>query len=266
MVMSEISDKLACLSQLISAYKTVGIAYSGGVDSTTLAVVACRTLGPDNVLLVHGASCLIGERVSQEADTRIKMVVPDVRIRHLTLSVLHEPRIATNDADRCYYCKKIIFQAFQAEIEKENIEQLLDGTNLDDLQQDRPGLRAIRELRVHTPLAEAGLTKADVRALARYLGLPQADTPADSCLATRIAPFTRLSPAVLQLVDTMEAHFRHMGYVGCRLRPRGTTIIVELRAADIGRCAGQDRESIRSYFLSHGFTTVLLDLQPRPAS
>ena len=91
MVMSEISDKLACLSQLISAYKTVGIAYSGGVDSTTLAVVACRTLGPDNVLLVHGASCLIGERVSQEADTRIKMVVPDVRIRHLTLSVLHEP-------------------------------------------------------------------------------------------------------------------------------------------------------------------------------
>ena len=174
------------------------------------------------------------------------------------------PEFAANPSDRCYHCKKAIFSTFLALARERHIPWLADGTNSDDLQQHRPGQRAVTELGVRSPFTEAGLAKEEIRLLSRALGLSTWNKPSASCLATRIPTHTPITMTNLGLVETAERTLHTLGYHGCRVRLLGTALTIELAAGDIARLAGHgDFITVRTYLYSLGAEKVFLDLLER---
>ncbi len=150
-------------------------------------------------------------------------------------------------------------------MERNGFAELLDGTNVDDLKYHRPGLRAIHELGVNTPLLEAGLNKDEIRFLAKELGLPNFDKPSNSCLATRIAPNQTITLDLLKCINRAETFLEDRGLNGCRVQPRGKMIIIDLRANNPEIIVSKEiRSEINIYFKSLGFDTVLVDLETKP--
>jgi uncharacterized protein len=149
-------------------------------------------------------------------------------------------------------------------MEKTSVRLLLDGTNTDDLTDDRPGLQAVRELGILTPLVTCDFSKAEIRAAAAALHLANAYLPSDSCLATRLPPGQAITGEALEMVERFETFLNELGFSGCRVRPRGDLIIIEVQKDDIAQIVQQQQRAlIESYFAKHGFQKVLLDLQGR---
>ncbi len=212
---------LGRLSELISPHGRLAILLSGGVDSSLLSAVAARCLGRDKVLALTFASLLIPEEDTEAA----REVAALLGVRHLVLRAfdpLALPEVASNEPGRCYACKREIIRLGVEAARQEGFRVLAEGSNADDLEQGgRPGLAAVREAGLASPLAEAGLRKLAVRGLARALGLPVWDRPSAPCLATRFPVGHRLEEAEIALIGAAERELRRLGLRVVRLRHQG---------------------------------------------
>jgi len=249
------------VGELLRGVRRLGVAYSGGVDSAVLVALAVRSLGPGQVLAVLGVSPSLAaaERTAaHEVAAFIGVPVVEVVTREG-----ERASYAANGPDRCYHCKDELFTRIDAELAaRHGLDAIAYGENADDARRpDRPGARAATEHGVLRPLAEAGLTKADVRRLARALRLPCADKPAAPCLASRIPHFERVDPGKLRQVEAGEAALRELGFTDSRVRHHGDVARVELLAADLPRAVSEPtRELIVAALRTAGFRFVAVDL------
>jgi len=250
------------LRGIIEELGSLSVAFSGGVDSSCLLFFAAR-YAPGRVVGLHGETELL-HPVDREALDHLRRdlsqaggATPEVEIlRHHALEV---PAVRNNARDRCYHCKKAIFGLLQARVEEGSLGVLCEGSHLDDLGEHRPGHRALKELGVRSPFVEAGLGKAEVRALARELGLSVAERPATACLATRVPYDTLLEPARLRRIGVAEMALLARGYTPLRLRDHGELVRIELSAAQLPQ-ALDEREALVVLLREQGWQHVTLDL------
>jgi len=251
---------MASLPQLeahLRSYGRVLLGFSGGVDSTLLAVVGARALGPSRFRAVIGRSASYPEVQYQSA----LRLAEEFRIplTELDTHELDDPVYRANAPDRCYACKRELWSRLGVLASAEGFETIMDGTNADDLGEHRPGLRAAAERAVRSPLAELGWTKAEVRSAARDLDLPIWDAPAAPCLSSRIQYGIEVTPARLRQVEDAEAWLRSLGVTGdLRVRHRGEHASIEVNP-EMQPLLRHQWEVVTDRLSRLGFSGVALD-------
>jgi pyridinium-3,5-biscarboxylic acid mononucleotide sulfurtransferase len=249
------------LEQALAAFGRVAVCYSGGVDSSFLVRSACDTLGRECVLALLADTPSMPRDELQSARDLARSL--NWSLVEVATCEIDDPVYAANPVDRCYYCKHIIFGSLLAEARARGFDTLLDGSNFDDRDDFRPGHRAVRELGIVSPLMDAGLTKGDIRALSRSLGLPTADKPALACLATRVPVGVPISREVLARIERAEQVLWNAGFHQLRVRDHGAQARLELCEEDFGALADvETRRKIVAGIHSAGYRQVLLDLDP----
>jgi len=254
-----LEQKTAALDQILRAAGQIAIAYSGGVDSSLLVRRARDVLGAPNVLAVISQSESLTQESLEEATSAVHEWGVAVRVAITT--EMENPDFVGNPPDRCYYCKRELCRLLRREAEAffGHLPLLADGTQTDDDDDFRPGRRAAREAGVGSPLAEAGFTKADVRALSQQLGIRGWTRPAEACLASRIPYGTPITRELLRQVAAAEQALHAAGFTGCRVRHHGAIARIEVPPADIPRLAGM-ASAIAAAIRATGYTYVALDL------
>jgi uncharacterized protein len=250
-----LSGKKQDLQRIIKGLGRIVIGYSGGVDSSFLAALGHSLLGTDS-LAVTAVSPSLARRELRDATVLAERYGWNHHVVG-THEVARE-EYARNDSDRCYWCKSELFEVL-GPIATDRSAYMVVGTNLDDLGDHRPGLRAADENGVRAPMVEAGLTKADVRALASDLGLPTADKPASPCLSSRFAYGVRVTPEGLRRIDSAEEFVRSLGFDVLRVRDHGDLARIEVPLEDLPRAAALSEE-ITQELTRLGFKYVSLDL------
>ncbi len=259
------AQKYQRLLDLLRTLPKLAVAYSGGVDSTLLCHAACTAKAPEQVLVLLATSCLLSRQTIAGAENVINSFFPaTARFHRVAIDPLADLSFRANDRQRCYICKSRIYDQLLADMGRLGFSTLVDGTNLDDLQHSRPGLRALEERGIRMPLVETGFFKADIRETARRVGLPNAELPSNSCLATRIATGTEISRDRLSEIEVWEEYLGSAGFEGCRVRPRGDCVRLEVQEAHWGRLTEPAlRDKIAAYFQAKGFVSVSVDLVGR---
>lgn len=259
-ISTPLQKKFDVLKKILRGYGQLAIAFSGGADSSLLLKVAHDTL--DNTIAFFADSPVqpVGER--QEAIDTARAISAPLEI--IQFNPLALPEFTENSQLRCYHCKKSIFSTFLKLTNKRHFPWLADGTNFDDLSKDRPGSFAVTELGIRSPLAEARLTKCEIRELSHLLGLPTWNKPSASCLATRIPTGIPITATDLDIVDKAEQVLHALGYRGCRVRLAASTCRLELSAGDIARLVSSGEYAhVRDALLALGTSKVFLDLSER---
>jgi uncharacterized protein len=249
-------EKWNRLLDILSGMRSAAVAYSGGVDSALLATAAYLALGE------RMAAFTIRSVVEPPGDTQAAAELPAqllLEYRIVDFDDLSQPAFQANPPERCYYCKLERLKALGRLATDAGLEHLLEGSNLDDEQQRRPGCRALKELGVRSPLAEARLGKTDIRNLARALGLPVWERPSSPCLATRFPYGTRITLDNLQRVAAAEAILLERGYRQVRVRDYGSMARIEVAPEMLERLAA-DRLEVTQRLLDLGYKHVALDL------
>lgn len=248
----------SALESLVAGYSSLLVGYSGGVDSALLAVVARRVLGLERSVAAIGTSASYPEvQYRQALDVARRF---DLNLVEVETGELSDLRYVANAPDRCYFCKRELWDRLRALAHDRNIAVVADGTNADDLGEHRPGLRAAAERAIAAPLAEAGFRKADVRRAARALGIPIWDAPAAPCLSSRIRYGLRVTGPRLQQVEQGEALLRTLGVAGdLRVRHHGDEARIEVAVSELDRIRRHGRR-IGSRFFALGFDRVTIDL------
>ena len=250
------NSKYTHLCHLLKQYGKVAVAYSGGVDSTLLLYSAVESLGAGNVIAVFARSELQKKATVSRALGQAREF--GCRVLEINVSPLSWQDFVGNPPDRCYLCKRAIYTKFLESIPKDFM--IVDGTNIDDLEHDRPGHRALKELSINTPLVESLLTKNDIRNLSKQLGLSTWDLPSESCLATRIPTGTEISQDKLVRVERAEEFLADLGFAGCRVRFEEYGVVVSIHERDFSRIGDSLlREKIISFFNTHSREKILLD-------
>lgn len=241
------------------------MAFSGGVDSTLLYYAARDALGKRNVFVLRGISAVVSLKEQEAADALLDELGTDrENIIEVPLHPLIWPEFVANTEERCYFCKKRMYRTFLQELEQKDCAVLLDGTNVDDLKNSRPGFRAIHELGVQTPLLDVGLSKKEIRFLAAGFHLSNHDKSSNSCLATRIPVGEAITLEKIQLVEKCESFLLSRGFTGCRVRIEGVDAVLQLSLHGHERLLFNDfRVELLHFMQRLGFKRTLLDLAPR---
>lgn len=258
-----LSRKYRKLQGILVRHEKLAVAFSGGVDSSFLLHAACATLGASSVHAFHASSELLPPLETERVQSAVQEL--GCFFRPIRVNPFNWPEFVANGPDRCYLCKKKIYQGFLADPIFPEGAVLSDGTNHDDLGQDRPGLKAVAELRVQTPLAAVGFSKKEIRLLSREFALPTWDTPASSCLATRIAQGEPVTREKISLVAQCEALLREAGFMGVRVRFSEESATIAVLRKDLLRV--QEKHvfsSIKNEFSFLGVTRVVIDPHGRP--
>ena len=249
------------LAAAFAGVDRLGVAFSGGVDSSVLLAAAARTLGADRVVAVLGVSpSLAADERAAAHDVARVVGVPLVEVETYEGD---RPEYRANGADRCFHCKDELFARIGDDVAAAHrLDAVAYGENADDTRRpDRPGSRAASNHRVLRPLSDAGLDKAAVRRLARAWRLPSADKPAAPCLASRIPHNSEVTPEKLAQIESAEAALRALGFADLRVRHHGDIARIELPAADLVRAAGEPlRRQVRQAVVGAGFRYAALDL------
>lgn len=218
-----IDEDRARLIEHLRAIGPAAVAFSGGADSSLLVALAREAYG-DEALALTVAAPQMALWELEEA----RQLARSLGVRHRVVELPLLPAIRDNPPERCYLCKRALFRELLSVAALAGITRLLDGTNRDDLGDHRPGLRALAELGVLSPLADCGLTKSDVRALSRRLGLPTWDKPAYACLLTRLPHGSPVTEGTLRQIEAAERHLIDLGYRGVRVRTHGDLARIEI--------------------------------------
>ena len=251
-------EKLEALKTLLHGYSSVAIAFSGGVDSTFLLKTAADVLG-DRAVAVTAAPPFVPRRELSEAAAFCR----EHQILQIVLPAdafsLEEAR--RNPPDRCYRCKRELFSRMREKAREEGFPTVAEGSNADDLLDYRPGMRALRELGIQSPLLEAGLGKAEIRELSREMGLPTWNKPSFACLASRFPVGEEISDEKLSMIDRSEQFLLDCGFRQFRVRLHGSLARIELKPEELEKAAEPDlRRRITEALQAYGFRYVTLDL------
>ncbi len=258
-ISEELQKKVENLKQYIAGLGSLAIGFSGGVDSSLLVAVAHEVLG-DRLIAVTGADASVPERELNEAADFCK----ERGIRHIVCNVnpLKEEGYRNNSPDRCYFCKHGIFTEVRKIALENGIKYLAEGSNVDDIGDYRPGLRAAAELSVKSPLREAGFTKSEIRIISRAMGLPTWSKPAYACLASRFVYGEEITEEKLHMIDRAEQFLIEHGFFEERVRMHGNIARIEVPPEDITRLAADEiREAVYDRFRELGFLFVTLDMK-----
>ncbi len=251
--------KFAQLRKNLKEMEQVIIAYSGGVDSTLLLKAASLS-GLRNIIAVTSSS----KSVPEEEIRFAKEMTAALHIEHRIIETaeLKNKRYTDNPPDRCYYCKKELFQKLKEIARKEHFRFILDGTNIDDSRDWRPGIRAATESGVRSPLRDAGLSKEEIREISRELGLPTWNKPATPCLASRFPYGQNITSGELEKVGLAERFLKQYGLKDLRVRIHGETARIEVPPENFPLFTHPStRTGIVSYLKKLGFKYIALDLQ-----
>lgn len=246
------------LTQFWNENPKAAIAFSGGVDSAYLLYSAIQAGAQVKAYYAKTAfqpafELEDAQRLAEQLDAEMEI---------LSLDILSVPHVAENPKNRCYYCKTALFSAITAAAKRDGFSLLLDGTNASDEASDRPGMQALRELSVRSPLRECSLTKAEIRRLSKEAGLFTHDKPAYACLATRIPTGDAITPESLARTEEAEGYLHSLGLRDFRVRTLGDTARIQVTAADL-KTVLNNRETIVSH-LKTLYSGVTLDLEVRP--
>ncbi|MFH1021605.1 MAG: ATP-dependent sacrificial sulfur transferase LarE [Pseudomonadota bacterium] len=257
-----LASKYRELQKVFSQNKEVAVAFSGGVDSSFLLYAACATLGPSAVHAFHAKSELLPPLEAERVERTVKEC--GCCFHPIEIKPLSWPEFVANGADRCYLCKKKIYQTFFSDLSFPKGALLFDGTNRDDLGLDRPGLLAVSELKIQTPLADVGFTKKEIRMLSREFALSTWDAYASSCLATRIAQDEPLTREKIVLVSQCEALLKGIGFMGVRVRLSGETATIVVQQNDLSELQKKHVFSVvNDGFKLLGLRKIVIDPQGR---
>lgn len=247
------------LERLLSGFETALVAFSGGVDSAYLLYEALKVIGREKVLAVTVSSVLIRPEEIEEAAALARKLQAEHLV--LDLNLLENEKISDNPPERCYFCKKLIYTKLLEVASLRDYGKVLDGSNADDLTDHRPGIRALEELDIPSPLLETSLGKNEIRLLAEQAGLPVWDKPAAACLASRIPYGDKITGHKLKQVAEAESFLRQLGVKqDLRVRCHGDLARIEVNKTDLDGLLTQ-RDSVVAKLLELGFIYITIDLK-----
>ena len=245
------------LQEIIKPLQSVVVAFSGGVDSTFLLKVCVDVLGKENVMAFIGKSPTCPEREIEEARSLATLIGAEYLIEETT--EMEDPNFIQNSKYRCYYCKTHLFHKAWDIARAKGFGYVAEGSNLDDMDDFRPGRKACTEQNVKSPLLEAGFTKSQIRELSKALSLPTYDKPAFACLSSRVPYGVAIDANVLKMIERSEDFLQNLGIRQVRVRCHGSIARIEVTGEDFGRVIANGAkitEALRAY----GFLYITLDL------
>lgn len=252
-----INDRLENLKSIIKSYESVFVAFSGGVDSTFLLKVAHDVLG-DKCVAINVESDFVPEREENEA--RVFCENEGIRWIGIKCDILDYKHITANPENRCYLCKKTLFSEMLQIMEHEGFNALLEGSNMDDTLDYRPGMKAVKELGVKSPLEDAKLSKQEIREFSKDMGLPTWNKPSFACLATRFVYGEEITKEKLKKVEAAEQFLIDKGFTQVRVRMHGESLVrIEVSENKLEELFSI-RKEVTDRFKSIGFTYITMDM------
>lgn len=252
-----IAEKIDAISAYMKELGSILVSYSGGVDSAVLAAIAHNALG-ENSMAVTADS----ETISRNELECAKKTAAEIGIRFTTIrfSELDDPNFVKNPKNRCYFCKKMRIQALRKVAQEYNMAHIADGTTASDLSQHRPGIKAVTEEGVLIPFVEFGITKRDIRAMARHLGLSVSEKPSQACLSSRFPYGESITREDLAMIEGAEDYLANLGCIQRRIRKHGNIARIEVGENQFSLIM-EHRKGIIERFKSLGFSYITLDIE-----